>query len=267
MADLAVVSRGRAGPEAEVRAAVAFLTRVPVASRAEARDEGEAVAAATTGAAAFPLVGAAIGALAAVPLVALGPSHAVIGAILAVAVTAVLGGGLHLDGLADTVDALAAPPGAAERARTDPRTGSAGVVAIVVVLAVEVAALAELAARTWPWPLAALVVAGAWSRAAAPLLAVTIGRRQPPGEGLGAWFAARVGPGQAAIAFGLAVVAAAGVAALAAPLAVGAVGGAAAAAVLLVGVARARGQLDGDGYGFAIETSFALVLAAAALAR
>ena len=57
---------------------------------------------------------------------------------------AAVSGGLHLDGLADTADALVAPDAyAAERAREDPSVGPGGAVALLVVLGAEVAALAS----------------------------------------------------------------------------------------------------------------------------
>ncbi|HET7031124.1 MAG TPA: adenosylcobinamide-GDP ribazoletransferase [Candidatus Limnocylindrales bacterium] len=259
MADVAGVGLTRAGPTTELRAAVAFLTRVPVA-------RGRGVDA-TTGAAAFPVVGALIGAAAALPSVVAGPDHAVMGAILAVAVVAVLDGGLHLDGLADTVDALAAPPDAAERARTDPRLGSAGVVAIVITLALEVAALAELTARGNAILAAALIAAGATSRAVAPALAIALGGRRPGPAGLGSWFAERIGRGRAGIAVGLAlgfVVLAGAAAGSSRVVGATAVGLLAATAIVWAVVAR-RGQLDGDGHGFAIEATFAVVLVATAV--
>ena len=55
-----------------------------------------------------------------------GQGHPGPAAISALAIVAILSGGLHLDGLADTSDALAAPAGAADRARTDPRAGIFG---------------------------------------------------------------------------------------------------------------------------------------------
>lgn len=265
MADLALGETiGRRSPLGELRAAVAFLTRVPVV--------GSGAPSATTGAGAFSVVGAALGAVAAIPLVLAGGGQPVLAAIGAVAILAVLDGGLHLDGLSDTVDALAAPAGAAERARTDPRAGSAGVVAIVLTLAVDVAALAELAGRGSSIALAGLVIAGATSRAMAPLVAVTLGRRAPRvAPGLGTWFADAVTRTQAGVAAGIAALTIA-VAAFLTPgppagAVLGAVFGAIASAVLVGAVVRARGQLDGDGYGFAIESTFALVLVGAALVR
>ncbi len=260
MADFAVARGRRTGPIAEVRAAVAFLTRVPVAGRAAGVE-----APATTGAAAFPLVGAALGALAAVPAVLAGPGHAMLGAILAVGVLAVLDGGLHLDGLADTIDALAAPPGAAERARTDPRAGSAGVVGIVVVLGIEVAAIAELAAHDALTIVATLVAAGAVSRASAPVLAVLVGRRRPAPSGLGTWFAGRVSTTEAIVATVVAAIAVAAAGVAAGRLVAAVAAGTVLAGAAILAVVRARGQLDGDGYGFAIEATLGAVLLAAAL--
>jgi adenosylcobinamide-GDP ribazoletransferase len=254
------VAPARRTPFAELRAAVGFLTRIPVGTSAAAPE--------STGAAAFPLVGALIGAAAGVPVVLLGPAHPVIAAIVAIASIAVVDGGLHLDGLADTVDALAAPAGAAERARTDPRVGSAGTAAIVLVLALEVAALSEIAGRGAEAALVALVLAGSLSRVVAPILAVVAGLRMAPAAGLGRWFAERVGPVGAVLAVALAaapVIAATSIPS-GAPLAAGSVVGAAVAFLIVLGVVRARHQLDGDGYGFAIEATFALALAGCAVA-
>ena len=56
-----------------------------------------------------------------------------------------MSGGLHLDGLADTADALMAPDRMrAEAARKDPGVGSGGVVALVLVLAAQVAGLVSV---------------------------------------------------------------------------------------------------------------------------
>ena len=95
-------------------AAIALLTRVPV------RTDGHAPA----GAAAFGLVGAVLGLAARSALLA--GAAPLPGAVLALAVLAIASGALHLDGLADTADALVAPttptppsgpPGSARRSR------------------------------------------------------------------------------------------------------------------------------------------------------
>ncbi|HET9456023.1 MAG TPA: adenosylcobinamide-GDP ribazoletransferase, partial [Candidatus Limnocylindrales bacterium] len=177
---------------AELLAAVAFLTRLPVPGRA-------AIDARRTGASGFGLVGAAVGTAGALILVAVGDRAPLAAAGLAIGAIAAVSGALHLDGLGDTVDALAAPnPGAAARARKDPAVGPAGAAAIALVLFVDVALLATLSGSAFGSPvtdgpvLAALacIVAAAGSRAL-PCLAVVVWRRPAAltGDGLGGWFA------------------------------------------------------------------------------
>lgn len=99
------------------------------------------------GVAAFGLVGGFVGLVGAVPLVVLaGPlGEPWLGPIAAIGVIAIVTGAMHLDGLADTADALTArDAAAAERARKDPSLGPAGVVAIGLILAGEIAALGSL---------------------------------------------------------------------------------------------------------------------------
>src|SRR5262249_43919155 len=133
-------------PAASARAAVAavtFLTRVPVGRRV-AVDAADVA----RGAGLFPGVGAARGAVAgAAAAGAGGPPPPRVAGGLAVGVAALLTGALHLDGLADTADAL----GARTRERAleimrDPRIGTFGVVALAVVLLVEADAAGSLAA-------------------------------------------------------------------------------------------------------------------------
>ena len=253
-------ARGRAAwrPLTELASAAGFLTRLPI--------RGSATNEPSSGAAAFAIVGAAIGSLAAVPLLVLGSAHPLLAAILAIAIVAAVGGGLHLDGLGDTLDALVAPAGAAERARLDPRAGTAGVVAIVVVLAIDAAALAELAARSGAAAATAIVLATACSRGAAPAAAV-IGRASTsPSSGLGSWFATSTSGRAAATSAASAalLLAASGlIAGFAVPGAaiLGIVLGAGFTAALV----NARGQLDGDGFGTLIELTFASILVALAV--
>src|SRR5687768_10762678 len=90
---------GSVGVAATVLAAAGLLTRLRVGSVAD-----------VPGAAAFALVGAAVGGLAAAALVLLAlAGEPVLGATAAMGVFAAVSGGLHLDGLADTADALVAP--------------------------------------------------------------------------------------------------------------------------------------------------------------
>jgi adenosylcobinamide-GDP ribazoletransferase len=140
-----------------LRSAVAFLTVIPVA--AKEGKPGERL-----GRAYFPAVGALVGALAGVAFaITTALTTTLLGAVSAVAVLAVLTGGLHLDGVADAADGLF---GRGDRTRRlemmrDPRVGSFGAVAIGIVLLGDVAALAGMApARA----IVALVIAGALSR-------------------------------------------------------------------------------------------------------
>jgi adenosylcobinamide-GDP ribazoletransferase len=256
----ALAARAGIAPLAEVRAAVSFLTRLPI--RRETADVDR------TGAAAFALVGAAIGVVGAVPLVLVGPRLPMPAAALALLVMVVVSGGLHLDGLGDTADALAAPTHeAAEQARTDPRAGVAGVAAIVLDLLLGASLLAAIAAVEPQLAGAALVVAGAASRAAAPITAWIPRWRSPHHNGLGGWFTTRVGPGGAvaAVATIAIVTALAAVVGRAGVVVLGVVAGLAVAAVCSAAVIARRGQLDGDGYGAIVEVTFVAILAGIAI--
>jgi adenosylcobinamide-GDP ribazoletransferase len=274
-------------PGAEVRAAFALLTRLPI------RDAG--LSAEATGAAAFGLVGGLLGLAGAVPLIAVAGTEPVLGSIGAVALVAALSGFFHLDGLADTTDALlVADPARAEAARQDPAIGAGGAAALVLVLGAQVAALASLAAGAGPglaaaaWLVAATVSravpvvaiplvrawAGAWDRRRAragpggQLAASSTGSGPTRRAGLGSWFADRVGLGDALIAGGTAAVVAVAVAAFVPDGRIATVGGLVGGALGLVvagAIARARGGLDGDGLGATIELSATAILVVAAL--
>lgn len=249
-------------------AAVGFLTRVPVGAVALA-DPGR------TGAAAFGLVGAAVGMAGAMALLVVGDRAPLAAGGIAVGAMAVISGALHLDGLADTADALAAPNAAASnRARKDPAVGPAGVAAIAIVLVVDGGLLATLAGGAAGGPVAgpvlaalACVVAAAGSRAL-PVLAVARGSSRgassgpPAHDGLGGWFAAHTGWSAALLAAGSAV----GVA-LAASMAsgqpafvLGAVGGIAIGVLFAARLAILRNGLDGDALGAIVEAGFATIL-------
>jgi len=124
--------------------AFSFLTRLPLGSAAyDGRDLAR-------GLPFFPLVGAAVGA--SVALVAIGTGRflpPLIVAFLAVGWQALVTGGLHHDGLADSADSY----GARDRQRAleimrDPRVGSFGTIAIVLDVGVKAAAIAALLERS-----------------------------------------------------------------------------------------------------------------------
>jgi adenosylcobinamide-GDP ribazoletransferase len=108
---------------------------------------------------------------------------------------ALLTRGLHLDGLADTIDALGSyrPAEAALAIMRRPDIGPFGVVALVLTLLAQSASLAGLASRQWWSVLAAVAAALATGRLAATWAC----RRGMPGarpDGLGALVAGTVGP-------------------------------------------------------------------------
>ena len=246
-------------PIHDLAAALAFLTRLPIPARWLVDDR--------TGAAAFGLAGAAIGAVAAIPLALFGSTHSGPAAVACLAIVAIVSGGLHLDGLADTADALAAPPGAADRARTDPRAGSAGVVAVVLILLLEAALLTELATPSGWMAGAAVVAAASASRSAATVAGVLADPKRAGGR-LGSWFVARLGPADASLAI-VATVAVAGVASVATDrsVAIGLIGGSGIALAAGAVIVRLRRRLNGDGFGALIELTFAAVLLAVLAAR
>jgi adenosylcobinamide-GDP ribazoletransferase len=244
-----------------VRSAVALLTRFPVAT-AETD---------TPGAAAFGLVGACVGLTGAIPFAVLAGSLAEpwLAAIAAIATMVVLTGALHLDGLADTADAvMAADHEASERARKDPHVGTGGLVAILLVVAAEIAALVSLEPGGATRGAMVLIVVASASRVVPVLLTVGVGRVTDLGTThLGTWFADHVTPIHAAVALvstAIVTVVLTLIGGLVVPLAATAalVGGTAAGGAIVA----LRGGLDGDGMGAAVELSVVTGLVAAALA-
>lgn len=164
---------------ADIRIALSFLTRLPVAPVMDLPANGLAGAMR-----AFPVAGVVVGLIGGCVFWAsaqiLTP---VLGGLLAVLATMALTGGLHEDGLADTADGF----GGRDREKRleimrDSRVGTFGVLALVLSVGLRAAALAGLA--TPPvLGLLALVAAGALSRAVMPLAM----RLAPPArtDGLG----------------------------------------------------------------------------------
>ena len=215
--------------------------------------------------------------LAAGPLVAHGlvtgiGMPALLAAALTVAAIALGCRGLHLDGLADLCDGLAASY-ERERALEVMRRGDvgpAGVAAVALVLILQVSALAALVV-SWPGAVAAAVAVVAGRHTLAWSCRQGVPAARP--EGLGATVAGTVPTAQAALAFGVV----AGLAAIAVWSAGGASGAgvtACAAAVVtsLVVVHRARrrlGGVTGDVLGGIVElgTTAALVGAVLTVSR
>lgn len=164
---------------AELRLAVSFLTRLPVPLGAE----GTAPLASSVRA--FPLVGLAVGAIAASVLLA-ASQLGLVGTpavLLAIAATALVTGALHEDGLADTADALGVSGDRDTRLEVmrDSRIGAFGALALILVVALKAAALAQMP------PVAAacaLITAAVGSRAALAVVLYAV----PPARsaGLGA---------------------------------------------------------------------------------
>ncbi|PWC34770.1 cobalamin synthase [Azospirillum sp. TSO35-2] len=160
--------------------ALVFLTRVPLpltiplAEGAAARAMGW-----------FPLVGALVG-LAGGAVFALASAlnlPPLVAALLALAATVRLTGGLHEDGAADVADGFGGGRDIARKLEImrDSRVGSYGVLALVFSVTIRAAALAALTA---PMAVAALVAAGALSRCG--LAAMAWGLTPARRDGLGA---------------------------------------------------------------------------------
>ena len=168
----------------------------------------------------LPAVGAFVGAAAALPAAAIGewaPHADLLGAVLAVALLAVLTRCLHLDGLADTADGLGsgAPAARALEIMRQSDIGPFGVVVLIFVVGADVASLGGLQGGPWT-PVGVLAVAAATGRVAAVHAAVRgVGaardvrlrehRREPRAGGAAvAWTVGVLGLG-AAVAVGLSI--------------------------------------------------------------
>ncbi|MET9883879.1 adenosylcobinamide-GDP ribazoletransferase [Streptomyces sp. NPDC006430] len=229
--------------------------------------------AARTGMACAPLAGLVVGVLAAVPgvlLLVLGGGP-LLAAAVAVAVPAALTRGLHLDGLADTADGLgsAKPADAALRIMKQSDIGPFGVVALMLVMLIQVAALSNAYADSWVRGALASVLAAVTAR-----LAMTLASREgvPAArpEGLGAAVAGVVPRGSAALVAASVVVLSAAVAAPLGPWAAARSAGAvlvalAVAELLLRRCVRRFDGVTGDVFGALAETSATTALVVLAL--
>lgn len=234
--------------------AARYLTVLPLPATAEPGDLGRA-------AGWFPVVGLLVGLLTGVALVGLATVVPLpVAAVLAAGVWVFLTGGLHLDGLADTLDGLGGGFSRDEALAImrDARVGAYGVIGIVLVLGLKVAVLASLPlGLAWRAAVAAAVLGRV-----GPLVLV---RLCPParGEGAGQSFAGSVGSG--ALGWAL-LVAAAVTIGLLGPWGLLAVAAAALDAVAFAAYLRCRlGGLTGDCLGALVEGSEASVLTVVAL--
>ena len=185
---------------------------------------------------------------------------ALVTATLAVAGLALGSGALHLDGLADTADGLAVQGAAARRLEVMARgdVGPVGAVSLLLVLLLQVGALAGLVAgRDASEAATAFVVGVAASRAVLPLACL---RGIPPArpEGLGATVAGSV-PWVAGVGVPALVAVGAGLL-LGWPGAVGVVVAGAVALGVVLWCRRAVGGVTGDVLGACVEVALAAYL-------
>lgn len=226
--------------------AIAFLTCLPVVAR---RPSGGAELRAAVPW--FPVAGAIVGTLTAVACWG-GDTFCghPVGAALAIVAGLSVTGGLHADGLADTVDGLAGAAGDRDRAlriMKDSRVGSLGTASLI---GVAVLRLASLSATAPPWRWFGLVSAAIAGRTAIVLALSRFPYARPEG-GTGTAFAGRLHP--AVVVFvlltGAAMVYAAG-----GPAGLLAAAGSVSFALVGAGlIARTLGGLTGDCYGAVCE--------------
>ncbi|OLP61451.1 adenosylcobinamide-GDP ribazoletransferase [Xaviernesmea oryzae] len=171
----------------DIARSIAFLSRLPVADRFFAGHDGRMGRTVR----AFPLAGAIIAAPAAMlaGLLAAIQAPPLVTIFLAMALMALITGGLHEDGLADTADGLGGGQ-TAERAldiMKDSRIGSYGGLALIFVLGLRIASLAALMAVLPPLSLViTIMLAAGISRFAMLYHWQALGPARPSGIAAGA---------------------------------------------------------------------------------
>ena len=220
----------------------------------------------------LPAVGAVAGAAAALPAAAIrewAPHANLLGAVLAIALLALLTRSLHLDGLADTADGLGsgAPAARALEIMRQSDIGPFGVVVLIFVVGADVASLGSL--RGGPWtPIGVLAIAAATGRVAAVHAAVR-GVRPARASGFGSIVADRV-PIAAAAGWTVGVLGLGAAVAVVLSIPVGwvlapQVIALAAAHLFRLHVVRRLGGVTGDVFGALIESATAVTLIGVAL--
>lgn len=251
------------------RIALSLFTVLPVGGGAELGEDDAAAAVLW-----LPAVGLLLGGIGAGVILGVGAAggdsgpRRLLGAALAVALLALLTGGLHLDGLADTADGLGsrrpAPQALDIMRRSD--VGPMGVATLVLVLLIQVSALASVPHTSLA--AAALVLAAVTGRVA---IVVATGFPAARPGGFGALVAGRTAGHDRALTVALFCGGVVVAGALGGGWALVAHGLAAALAGLLAGAFlqllawRRLGGMTGDVFGAIAEVSAATVLVACAL--
>jgi len=255
---------------APLRTAITLFTALPVPTSSH---EDVTPSRARAAVAWLPIVGAGLGALAALPAVAIvsGDRYQLfLSAVISVVVLTLLTRGLHLDGLADAADGLGsrAP---AERAleimrRSD--IGPFGVLAIVLVVLLDISALTELPFHS-DWTMCAALATAAATGRLAVVHACLPGTTAARPDGFGALVAGGIRPGTAVLetaavlGLGSALAVSVDADALAWPVAQAAA--LAIAWLVRVHATRRFGGITGDVFGALVEITTALTLVGLAL--
>jgi adenosylcobinamide-GDP ribazoletransferase len=153
----------------DLRIAIMYFTRLPGFKTSSSGADDLSRAAPW-----LPLVGLLIGVAVAFAVWAGAHVAPSIAALLGLFVWVVITGGLHLDGLGDVADALAASHRSPDRFLEvvhDPRIGAFGVMAIAMQLLAKLVLLAQISGVA---SLAALVLIPAWARWGALVLSLTV---------------------------------------------------------------------------------------------
>ncbi|MEU0316620.1 adenosylcobinamide-GDP ribazoletransferase [Nocardioides sp. NPDC006273] len=245
------------------RLAVGTLTAMPVPPPEHVDRRRAGVAMVLAPLASLPL---ALGAAAVALVGQLAGLPHLVTALLAIGVVVVGNRALHLDGLADTVDGMAASYDR-ERSLQVMKTGTsgpAGVTAIVLVLGLQVAGLTSVLAGEGGVRLAVLVLVAVCASRAALSLCCTRGIRPAREDGLGRTFTQTVPPLVTVVVWTVVAAALAGTGAWAGlPWWRGALAVAVAAAVagaIILRAVRRFGGVTGDVFGAAVEAALAAVL-------